>query len=73
MTVHYVHVYTCVERKEKEGGEREREGEGGERAHLRRHDFDISDVASEFNHRLHLSNGRLYRFINQIWPIQNQL
>ena len=49
--------------REREGEkERGREGEGdrGERGEdLGGHNFDISDVASQLNHRLHLSYSRL--------------
>jgi hypothetical protein len=38
-------------------------GREGEIAHLDGHNFDISDVASQFNHRLHLRNSRLNKLI----------
>jgi hypothetical protein len=57
------------EREREREGEREREREieresGRKRAHLGGHNFDISDIASQFYHRLHLRNSRLDKLIN---------
>ena len=55
----HVHMYSQEKREKERGRERERETEKRGETHLGGHNFDISDVASQLNHRLHLSNSRL--------------